>query len=87
MVSSRVFDPVVFLVRPLGFVQATAARRIGYADSLVFEAVHEEVYGEHGFTLLEVPPASPTARADLVERWLSGRPAADGGPVTAFEPD
>jgi len=76
VVRSRVFDPVVFLVRPLGFVHPTAARRISYEDSLVFEAVHEAVYREHGFTLLEVPPASPTVRADLVETWLSGRPGA-----------
>jgi predicted ATPase len=68
VVSSRVFDPVVFLVRALGFIQPTAARRISYEDSLVFEAVHEAVYRENGFTLLEVPPASPTVRADLVER-------------------
>jgi len=48
--------------------------------SLVFQAVHEAVhsavYREHGFTLPEVPPASPMVRADLVESWLSGRPGA-----------
>ncbi len=71
VVASRTFEPVVFLVRPLGFIETTPARQISYEDSLVFEAVHEAVYREHGFTLRAVPPAPPAVRADLVESWLA----------------
>ncbi len=86
VVSARVFDPVVILVRPLGFIQPTAARRISYADSLVFQAVHEAVYREHGFTLLEVPSTAPMMRADFVERWCTQPPGADAGPAASFGP-
>lgn len=61
-----------------GFVEATAARRISYEDSLVFQDVHEAVYREHGFTLLEITPASPTVRADAVESGVAGRSGAGG---------
>jgi len=56
-----------FLVRPLGFVVRTAARRITYADSLRFAVIHEDVYAEHGFTLLGVPKAPVAERVALIE--------------------
>jgi predicted ATPase len=58
--DGRVYEPAVFFVRNQGFVAPTAARRIGLADSLAFEHVHEEVYAELGFRLIEVP-AGPLA--------------------------
>ncbi|MFG1780170.1 AAA family ATPase [Micromonospora sp. NPDC049048] len=60
----------VFLVQPLGFVTATAARRIGYAESLAFARVHEEVYRAHGHRLVVVPPAPVRTRVALVEAHL-----------------
>src|SRR5262249_5311906 len=38
------FDRRVFFVRPLGFLQPTEVRRIGYEESLAFERVHETEY-------------------------------------------
>jgi predicted ATPase len=64
------YQPGVFLVQPLGFVTATAARRISYADSLRFAAIHEDVYREYGFTLVEVPAAPIAERVALVEALL-----------------
>jgi predicted ATPase len=40
-----------------GFIQPTAARRISFEDSLVFEHLHEQTYRDLGFLLVEVPPA------------------------------
>jgi predicted ATPase len=60
----------VFLVRPLGFVTPTEARRISYPDSLRFEAVHEQVYAEYGCPLIDVPKAPLADRVALVERYL-----------------
>lgn len=60
----------VFLVRPLGFVVATEARRISYEESLIFGEVHEEVYREHGFDLVDVPAAPVAARVSRVETLL-----------------
>ncbi|MEU4777269.1 AAA family ATPase [Micromonospora sp. NPDC023633] len=60
----------VFLVEPLGFVTPSAARRIGYAESLAFARVHEEVYRAHGHHLIAVPPAPVRVRVALVEAHL-----------------
>jgi predicted ATPase len=68
--QERTYEPSVFLVRPLGFFTPTAARRIGYQESLDFEAVHEQVYLEYGFDLVEVPVGDVAQRADLIETYL-----------------
>jgi predicted ATPase len=60
----------VFFVRNLGHVEKTAARRIGFEEALVFEAVHEQVYRDYGYALIDVPPAPVEARADQVEAYL-----------------
>jgi len=67
VLRERVYEPSVLLVRPLGFIEPTAARRISYAGSLTFEQVHEAVYREHGFELLDIPPGQVTDRADAAE--------------------
>jgi predicted ATPase len=74
VVRERVYEPTVFLVRPIGFVTPTAARRIGYAESLVFEGVHEQVYREHGFELVDVPAGPAADRAEAIVGWLAARP-------------
>lgn len=71
----------VFLVRPLGFVTPTAARRISYPDSLRFEAVHLEVYQEYGYHLVDVPPGPVTDRVGQL-RAIIDETSADG-PATA----
>ncbi|MGH3447666.1 MAG: AAA family ATPase [Nocardioidaceae bacterium] len=69
--ANAVYERTVIFVRLLGFVEPTAARRISYADCLVFEALHEAVYRNHGFTLLDVEPGSVDARAAAVEAQLA----------------
>jgi predicted ATPase len=59
-----------FLVRPLGFVVKTAARRISYADSLRFAAIHEDVYAACGFTLVDVPNEPLADRITRIEAVL-----------------
>jgi len=59
-----------FLVRPLGFVVKTAARRISYADSLRFAAIHEDVYAACGFTLLDVPNEPVADRVARIEALI-----------------
>jgi predicted ATPase len=66
VLTGRVYEPEVFFVRNLGFVTPTAARRIGFADSLRFERVHEQVYAELGFRLTDVPPGPVPDRAALI---------------------
>ena len=69
--KQQIFQRMVFFVRPIGFIEPTAARRISYEESLVFERLHEAVYREHGFELIDVPPGPVDARAALVAGYLS----------------
>jgi len=72
IIRDRVYEPTVFLIRPLGFIEPTAARRISYLDALQFEAVHEAVYREHGFALVDVAPGPVDQRVAAVEQHLAG---------------
>lgn len=54
-------------------MQATPARQISFVDSLVFERVHEQVYRDLGFQLVEVP-AGPLAERVALIRKTVGQP-------------
>ncbi|MBA8824703.1 putative ATPase [Saccharopolyspora lacisalsi] len=69
----QVYERTAFFVRPIGFVEPTAARRISYPESLEFEAVHEETYRDHGFTIVDVAPASVAERTAAVEEHVTAR--------------
>jgi predicted ATPase len=71
-VRESVYELQAFLVRPLGFVTPTDARRITYAESLRFERIHEDVYRDHGYELVPVPPVSVEERARLVRTAMEG---------------
>jgi predicted ATPase len=60
------FDRRVFFVRPLGFIQPTAVRRISYAESLAFEQIHEDEYRRLGFDLVDVPAGTVAERAAAI---------------------
>jgi predicted ATPase len=81
VVRDQVYCETVFFVRSLGFVTPTAARRISFADSLVFEGVHEQTYRELGFRLIEVPVGPLASRVEQVRRarTLSQQAAAQPG--------
>jgi predicted ATPase len=70
----RVYERPVFLIRPIGFVEPTAARRISYQDSLMFERLHEAVYREHGFELVEIAAAGVDERAAAISGYLTSWP-------------
>jgi predicted ATPase len=72
--AAGLYQPAVFLVRPLGFITPTAARRISYPDSLRFAAIHEDVYREYGFTLIDVPNAPVPDRIAVIEPYLHAGP-------------
>lgn len=65
--EEQVFERTVFFVRSMGFVAPTAARRISYHDSLAFEAMHEVVYREHGFAIVNVAAAAIEERVAAIE--------------------
>jgi len=68
VLQAGVYARTVFFVQSLGFVTPTAARRISFADSLVFEEVHRRTYTELGFRLVDVPAGPLAGRVGLVRR-------------------
>ncbi|MER5650104.1 AAA family ATPase [Streptosporangium sp. NPDC002524] len=67
----RIYQRQVFFVRNLGFCEPTAARRIGFEDSLEFERVHEESYRAFGYELVDIPAGSLTDRVAMVRESIS----------------
>lgn len=80
------YEKTAFFLRPLGFVEPTAVRRISYEDALEFETAHEAVYRAHGFALVDVPAGAVAERASAVEARLP-RPAAGAPAVTGPDLD
>ncbi len=74
VVQDRVYEPAVFLIRPLGFIAPTPARRISYPDALDFQAVHEAVYRKHGYRLIDVDPGPVDQRVTAVDQQLTTEP-------------
>lgn len=64
------YEETAFFLRPLGFLESSAARQISYEEALEFEAVHEAVYRDHGFTLVDIPAGAVVERAGAVEARL-----------------
>jgi predicted ATPase len=55
-------------------VQATAARRISFEDSLDFERLHEQTYRDLGFQLVEVPAGPLADRVALIRQTVRNDP-------------
>ena len=70
IMRAGVYERRVFFVRPIGFVTATAARRITYEQSLDFERVHEDAYRSGGFSVVEVPAGTVAERAVAIDRLI-----------------
>jgi len=64
--AESVYERQAFLVRGLGFVTPTAARRISLEDALRFESAHEAAYAELGYDLIAIGPDTPDRRAAAV---------------------
>lgn len=77
VVEQEIYERDVFLVRPLGFITRTKARRISYEDSLRFEHIHEEVYQRLGFMLVPVLSGPVAERAGVVQHALQDLPTQD----------
>jgi predicted ATPase len=70
----QLYERAVFFIRPIGFIEPTAARRISYSDSLVFERLHETAYRDHGFEIVNVPAGDVTSRAAAIADFITSRP-------------
>jgi predicted ATPase len=74
VVAERTYESTVFFIRNQGFVEATAARRISFEDSLVFEQIHEQVYRDLGFEVVDVPAGPLAGRIGLILKAIGHSP-------------
>ena len=74
VMAEGLYERAVFFIRNQGFVEATAARRISFADSLRFERIHEQAYHDLGFRLIDIPAGPLAERVALIEKAVEGRP-------------
>jgi predicted ATPase len=70
ILSQQIFQKKVFLIRNLGFIAPTEARRISFDESLRFERIHEETYRDFGFEIISIHQASVSARVAIINEVL-----------------
>lgn len=70
IIRGRVYENQIFFIRPIGFCEPTAARRISYQQSLEFERYHEDEYARLGFELVEIPAGEIEERAALIDAYI-----------------
>jgi predicted ATPase len=64
--KDAIYQRRVFFIRHLGFVTPTAARRISFEDTVRFERIHEETYGDFGFELVRVERGGVMDRVRMI---------------------
>ncbi len=65
--KEQIFQNEVFFIRNLGFCEPTAARKITFEDSLLFEETHAESYRSFGYTVIDIEKKPMQERvADIV---------------------
>lgn len=70
--AGEIYERQVLFVRNLGFCEPTSARRISFAESLVFEEFHERSYRAFGYELVDIPAGDLAHRVAAVRSVISG---------------
>jgi predicted ATPase len=65
--QESIYESRAFLIRNLGFVTPTEARRITFEDTVRFEKLHEETYRDLGFELISIEPGSLLERVAIIK--------------------
>lgn len=68
--AERLFEPTVFVVDSLDFIEKTAARRIDLEDARIFGTLHAQTYTELGYRTVPVPAGPAAARAEQVRAHI-----------------
>ena len=76
--KEAIFEQQVFFIQNLGFIEPTDARRISFEESLRFEKIHEDVYRDHGFSLITVGPGRVTERVNVIKAAIAQNSAPIG---------
>lgn len=69
--GQRIYKRQVFFICNLGFCEPTAARRISFEQSLVFERIHRDSYKSHGYQLIDIPAGPVDDRVSAIIEAVS----------------
>ena len=70
----NIYQRQVFFIENLGFCEPTEARKISFAESLLFEEIHVETYISFGYDLIKIPSDSLAKRVQSVAGELNRFP-------------
>jgi len=73
--NEGIYQSRVFFIRNLGFITPTEARRISFEDTLRFEKIHEQTYGDFGFELFYVEAGTVLERVSTIKASVVDRSA------------
>jgi predicted ATPase len=68
--TESVFESTVFLLKNLGFITPTDARKINYEETVRFERIHEQAYRDLGFEITLIDPGSVSERVKQIKYSL-----------------
>ncbi len=68
---AKVYQKQVFFLENLGFCEPTEARKITFAEALLFETIHAEVYSSFGYELIKIPASPLLARVARILEIVS----------------
>jgi len=68
--TEAIFQKQVFLIRNLGFITPTEARRISFEESQRFERIHEKIYRRFGFEIVSVEAGTLSDRVAAIKAAL-----------------
>ncbi len=69
--TEAIFQKRVFFIRNLGFITPTEARRISFEETLRFERIHEEAYGDLGFEIVSIKPGRLLDRVAAIKAAIA----------------
>lgn len=69
--EGAIYEPQVFFIRNLGFIENTDARRITFEETLRFEKIHQQTYRQFGFELIYIEPGTVLDRTSAIKTAIS----------------
>ena len=65
-IQEATYSDVVFFVANLGFSPGNEVARLSFSDLVRFEDVHRQVYTDHGFSCVDIPPLTVDQRVEQI---------------------
>ncbi|AZL16340.1 AAA family ATPase [Rickettsiales endosymbiont of Stachyamoeba lipophora] len=68
--DKNIYKTQVFFIRNLGFIENTEARKISFEEARKFEQIHEQIYNDFGYELINIEPAGIADRVKQILEYI-----------------